>query len=103
MMTTSQAGARRSISACIWAAVSTGTIDTPSGAGRSTVETSVTSAPRRTASSASAYPCLPLLRLAITRTASIGSRVPPALINDLQSGQVGGGEQAVDGSHDRFG
>ena len=50
--TTSQAGAMRSMAACICAAVSTGTISTPADAGRSTVETSVTAAPRRAASSA---------------------------------------------------
>ena len=35
------------------------------------------------ASAAIAYPCLPELRLAITRTASIGSRVPPAVTTTL--------------------
>ena len=42
------------------------------------MDTSVTVAPRSAASAATAYPCLPELRLAMTRTASIGSRVPPA-------------------------
>ena len=39
----------------------------------------VTDAPRAAASKASACPCLPDDRFAITRTASIGSRVPPAV------------------------
>ena len=72
------AGASRSIAACNSAAVSTGSTATPGGTGSATVDTSVTCAPRAAASAAIAYPCLPDDRLAITRTASIGSRVPPA-------------------------
>ena len=39
---------------------------------------SVTRAPNRASATAMACPCFPLLRLAMTRTASMGSRVPPA-------------------------
>ncbi len=77
--TTSACGARASTAACICAAVSTAWSSAPGGVGSTTVDTSVTRAPCASASAATAYPCLPLLRLAITRTASIGSRVPPAV------------------------
>ncbi len=43
------------------------------------VVTSVTDAPRSTAASAMAWPCLPDERLPMKRTGSIGSRVPPAV------------------------
>jgi len=43
--------------------------------------TSVTRAPRRAAASASAKPMRPEERLPTKRTASIGSRVPPAVIS----------------------
>ena len=76
---TSVVSHNRSSAPCMSAAVSTDTTRVPCGAGRSTVETNVTHAPRRTASAATAYPCFPLDRLAITRTASMGSRVPPAV------------------------
>ena len=46
--------------------------------------TTVTLAPRRTHSSEIAWPCLPDDRFAITRTASIGSRVPPAVTTTLR-------------------
>jgi len=52
MTTTSAVGARSSIAACICAAVSTGRMLTPAGAGRSTVLTIVTSAPCAAASAA---------------------------------------------------
>ena len=51
---TSVAGARPSTASCISAAVCTDTISTPDGAGRPMVVTSVTSAPRRAATSAMA-------------------------------------------------
>ena len=78
-ITTTSASARAVTASSICSAVSTGSTSTPGGAGSSTVLTSTTRAPRAAASDAIAYPCLPELRLAITRTASIGSRVPPAV------------------------
>ena len=53
---------------------------TPAGAGTARLAaSSVTSAPRRRASSASATPMRPDERLPMKRTASSGSRVPPAV------------------------
>ena len=76
---TSMSAARERTASCISAAVCTLTISTVGGAGRPMVVTRVTAAPRRAATSAIAYPCFPDERLVMTRTASIGSRVPPAV------------------------
>ena len=54
MTMTSWVVARPMTASCISAAVCTGTISTPGGAGRPMVVTSVTSAPRRAATSAMA-------------------------------------------------
>ena len=68
------------------------TTSTPAGSARPAVlpAISVTSAPRWAATRATAYPCLPELRLPMKRTGSIGSRVPPAVTSTLHAGQVVG-------------
>ncbi len=64
--------------ASISAAVSTRSTATPGRTGWLLAVTRVTSAPRRCAAEARAWPCLPDDRLVMNRTGSIGSRVPPA-------------------------
>ena len=66
------------------AAVGVSTTSTPSGAGTARLDaSSVTLAPRRLASTASATPIRPEERLPRKRTASSGSRVPPALTRTI--------------------
>ena len=103
MITTSAPADSAPIAACICAAVSTGTTRTPGGTASSTVDTRVTSAPRDTASAATAYPCLPDERLAMTRTASIGSRVPPALTTTFTPVEVARTEHVLHGGDDPLG
>ena len=67
-----------STDASMSAAVSTRSTATPSATGWALVVTSTTSAPRRRAAAARAWPCFPEDRLVMNRTGSIGSRVPPA-------------------------
>ena len=83
MTTTSAPLASRVTAPCISWAVATWCTDTlraTSGAraaGEAVIN--VTSAPRRAATSAMAWPCRPEELLVMTRTGSIGSRVPPAV------------------------
>ena len=80
--------------------VSTSTRLTPGGSGRETFAAiSVTSAPRRAAAAASAIPIRPLERLPMKRTASIGSRVPPAVTRTRRPAQGPG--SPADRSPDR--
>ena len=60
------------------AAVSTRSTVTPGATGWPLVVTRTTSAPRRRAAAARAWPCFPEDRLVMKRTGSMGSRVPPA-------------------------
>ena len=79
-MRTMSASALAVIARSTSAAVGASTTSTPSGAAIARFDAiSVTSAPRRRASSASATPMRPEDRLPTKRTASSGSRVPPAL------------------------
>ncbi len=94
-ITTTSASARAVTASSICSAVSTGTTSTCGGAGSSTVLTSTTRAPRAAASDAIAYPCLPELRLAITRTASIGSRGPSGRDDHRRTGEVAGAEDPL--------
>ena len=78
-MTITSASARASASRARSPAVGVSTTVTPAGAGTARFAASnVTSAPRRRASSATATPMRPDDRLPTYRTASSGSRVPPA-------------------------
>jgi hypothetical protein len=66
--------------ASIAAAVSARTTATPSGMATASIPaTSVTRAPRSRAASQTAIPIVPVLRLPMKRTGSIGSAVPPAV------------------------
>ena len=89
-------GRRRSVSA---------TSSTPAGAGTARLAArSVTSAPRRRASAASATPIRPEERLPTKRTASIGSRVPPAETTTRRPAQlVGPAEKRPDALVDLLG
>ena len=80
-LTTTSASSKRAMTASrISCAVRTRTTSTRSGAGSDTgAEISVTAPPRFAASRASAKPILPLERLLMYRTGSIGSCVPPAV------------------------
>ena len=81
MITTSASGPRASASRSSSAALGVSTSSTPGGAATARfAPSSVTCAPRRRASAASATPMRPDERLPTKRTASIGSRVPPAEI-----------------------
>ena len=84
MTTASAPRASICTAAAISAAVSTATTRAPAGARSLTVVTSTTSAPRATASAAIEAPCLPDERLPTKRTASIGSRVPPAVTSTVR-------------------
>ena len=76
---TSQASNSCSHACASSAAVPTGSTRTPgAGASFTFAATTVTLAPRRAASAASANPIRPEERLLMKRTLSIGSRVPPA-------------------------
>ena len=78
MIRTSASRKRSRTAASSSAVVSTGTAVAGSGS-VTFAAISVTSAPRRAASSASASPIRPEERLPTKRTESIGSRVPPAV------------------------
>ena len=81
------------------AVVSTSILATPAGSASDTLAaTTVTSAPRRAACSASAKPMRPLDRLPMKRTESIGSRVPPALTSTRipSHGPLGAPTQRLD-------
>jgi hypothetical protein len=74
------ASLRASAASSIVSAVGVSTTSTPRGGGTVTfAASSVTSAPRLRLTSASATPIRPDERLPRKRTASSGSRVPPAL------------------------
>ena len=79
-------------------------VDRRRGAGRPTVVTSVTLAPRAAASAARAWPCLPEERLPTKRTGSMGSRVPPAVTTTCSPARSRSGRQGgLDGRDDRLG
>ena len=81
MTRTSHASKRLRAASASSEAVSTSTYSIPAWRGSPTLAaTQVTAAPRRAASSATAKPMRPEERLPTKRTASIGSRVPPAVI-----------------------
>ena len=87
-MTMTSASARASASRSRSAAVGVSTTAMPAGADTARfAASSVTSAPRRLASSASATPMRPDERFPTKRTASSGSRVPPADTSDALSRQ----------------
>ena len=87
MTSTSLLGNSTSRWLCISSAVSTAITLTPANSVSSLAVNcelaiiNVTSAPRLSAATATAAPCLPLERLPIYLTGSIGSRVPPAVTN----------------------
>ena len=83
MNTMSASAARSATARAISSAVSTGVTATltMSGAVSGRVVTQWTFAPREAASTARAWPCLPVDRFPMYRTGPIGSRVPPAVIS----------------------
>ncbi len=106
MITTSAPAPRASASRSRSAAVGVSTSSTPGGAGTARLApSSVTCAPRRRASAASATPMRPEERLPTKRTASIGSRVPPAETSTRlpASGPLIAGEQLLGGTDDLLG
>ncbi len=85
MIITSRPAARSITAACMSAALRTFTTSAPCGGVRWVGPvTSVTAAPRRSASAATAYPMRPLERLPTKRTGSMSSNVGPAVIKTLR-------------------
>ena len=92
MSTTSAPVARARVSRSRSAAVGVSTTSTPAGAPTARfAASSVTFAPRRLASAASATPMRPDERLPRKRTASSGSRVPPAVTRTARRRAHAGG------------